>query len=155
MPAVLGTGSSTSSPYIVPGHANAVVGYNASTRMYTVFNPWGVNGGTFNGYHVYGLFQANAAFLANNYDYAAWSGAGSGGQGDDSAAGLALTQAATEKTPLAPVPAPTAHAADSVFATFTAPAPAPAPAARPDAVLAARHAPAADAGLIDLLFADA
>ena len=28
---------------VVPGHAYALVGYNASTKKFTLFNPWGVN----------------------------------------------------------------------------------------------------------------
>ncbi|MBW4521099.1 MAG: VCBS repeat-containing protein [Scytolyngbya sp. HA4215-MV1] len=31
----------TTQPGIVPGHAYSVVGYNATTQMFTLFNPWG------------------------------------------------------------------------------------------------------------------
>jgi hypothetical protein len=31
--------------YLVPNHLYAVVGYNASTGVFTLFNPWGVSGG--------------------------------------------------------------------------------------------------------------
>jgi len=67
---VLGTGSSPMSSYIVPGHAYAVVGYNASaTYPFEVFNPWGTtaNGTPQGDPNVYGLYYATAAFLSENY----------------------------------------------------------------------------------------
>jgi hypothetical protein len=70
---VLGTGSSPSSPYIVGGHAYAVVGYNPSSSMpFDVYNPWGTNSsgwalGTYHGHSVYGLFYAGGGFLSQNF----------------------------------------------------------------------------------------
>jgi hypothetical protein len=61
------------SPYIVPSHAYAVVGYNpSSSQPFEVYNPWGTNSsgwalGTYNGHQVYGLFHADGTFLSQNY----------------------------------------------------------------------------------------
>ena len=58
-------------------HAYAVVGYSpSSSSPYEIYNPWGAtysqNGilmapGTFDGHAVYGLFNASAAFLSQNF----------------------------------------------------------------------------------------
>jgi hypothetical protein len=70
---VLYTGQTTASSYIVPDHAYAVVGYTASSsNPFEVYNPWGTNSsgmalGTYNGHQVYGLFNTNSTFLAQNY----------------------------------------------------------------------------------------
>jgi hypothetical protein len=56
----------------VETHCYAVVGYNPSSSLpFEVYNPWGTNSsgwalGTFNGRQVYGLFNANAAFISQN-----------------------------------------------------------------------------------------
>ncbi len=69
---VLGTNSPSNSD-IVPSHAYAVVGYNASSSQpFTVYNPWGTNAsgwalGTYQGHQVYGLFTASAGFLSQNF----------------------------------------------------------------------------------------
>jgi hypothetical protein len=63
---VLGTGQNTGSPYIVPDHEYAVVGYNASTGEYTLFNPWGVNADS--EYGVWGLVTANLAYLEKYFN---------------------------------------------------------------------------------------
>jgi hypothetical protein len=39
----LASNSTPVSASIVGGHAYAIVGYNATTQQYTLFNPWGVN----------------------------------------------------------------------------------------------------------------
>ncbi len=62
-----------SSSSIVGDHAYAVVAYNPSSNQpFEVYNPWGTNSsgwalGLYNGQQVYGLFTANAQFLADNY----------------------------------------------------------------------------------------
>jgi hypothetical protein len=63
--------STPASSLIVGGHCYAVVGYNASSGLpFTVFNPWGTQS---NGYapgqtgKIYGLFNATAAFLSQNF----------------------------------------------------------------------------------------
>ena len=63
--------SATNMP-IVGDHYYALVGYNPSSNMpFEVFNPWGTNSqgyvpGTNN--QIYGLFVANTAFIAQNFD---------------------------------------------------------------------------------------
>ncbi len=70
---VIWTGDNPVSPYIVPDHAYAVVGYNPSSNMpFEVYNPWGTDSsgwalGTYEGQQVYGLFVANASFLSVDY----------------------------------------------------------------------------------------
>jgi len=68
---VLASNNTPNSPYIVGGHAYAVVGYNPlSSQPFEVFNPWG---GTTSSVwcpentQYYGLFSANASFLAQNF----------------------------------------------------------------------------------------
>jgi hypothetical protein len=63
--------NSPASSYIVGNHCYAVVGYNASSNMpFEVFNPWGTDS---NGWapgctnKTYGLFNANGAFLSQNF----------------------------------------------------------------------------------------
>ncbi len=69
---VLGTTTPASS-YIVPDHAYPVVGYNASSSTpFQIYNPWGTNAagwalGTYNGHQVYGLFNADATFVLDNF----------------------------------------------------------------------------------------
>ena len=65
---VIGTGANPSSSQIVPGHAYAVVGYNASSSSpFTVYNPWGPSNLTYQGHSVYGLFTAGISFLNQNF----------------------------------------------------------------------------------------
>jgi hypothetical protein len=67
---VLTSGSTTADSRIVPGHAYAVVGYNASNNLpFQVFNPWGTtaNGTPQGNPNVYGLFYANAGYLSQNF----------------------------------------------------------------------------------------
>jgi Calpain family cysteine protease len=69
---------SPSSSYIVPSHCYALVAYNGSGGLpFEIYNPWGTdsNGwalGTYNGQAVYGLFNANAAFVSQNFAYEAF-----------------------------------------------------------------------------------
>jgi hypothetical protein len=77
---VLNSVSNPSNSDIVGGHSYAVVGYNASSSMpFLVYNPWGTNssGWVMDGTKwVYGLFNAGAGFLAQ--DFASYSlGSGS------------------------------------------------------------------------------
>ncbi len=70
-----------SSPYIVPSHCYAMVGYDDSSSMpFQIYNPWGAdsNGyarGEYNGHEVYGYFYADANFLDENYASDAFVGA--------------------------------------------------------------------------------
>jgi Calpain family cysteine protease len=70
---VLCSMSNPSSAYIVGSHAYAVVGDNASARYpFLVYNPWGTDSSGWapsleNGHQVYGLFNANGAFLSQNF----------------------------------------------------------------------------------------
>jgi hypothetical protein len=70
---VLCTPSNPANADIVGGHAYAVVGYTPSSSMpFLVYNPWGTNSsgwalGTENGHQVYGLFNASAGFLSQNF----------------------------------------------------------------------------------------
>jgi hypothetical protein len=55
--------SSTPDKNIVPGHAYALVGYNADNKTFTVFNPWGVNNGQDPGLITLTWAQVEANFL--------------------------------------------------------------------------------------------
>jgi hypothetical protein len=75
---VLGTNTTTTainSVNIVPSHAYAVVGYNATTQQFTLFNPWGVNGGTLNQVFYAGSVTATEPQLATDFG---WEFYGSG-----------------------------------------------------------------------------
>ena len=67
---VLSTSTPTS-PYIEGSHCYAVVGYNPSVNLpFEVYNPWGTDSsGWAPGYsnNKYGLFNANGAFLSQNF----------------------------------------------------------------------------------------
>jgi hypothetical protein len=62
---VLCTPGNPSSANVVPGHCYALVGY--SNGQYTLFNPWGVNGGWNQKYYP-GYFTGNALALAANFN---------------------------------------------------------------------------------------
>jgi hypothetical protein len=70
---VLCSMSSPSSSYIVGSHAYAVVGDNPSNSYpFLVYNPWGTDSSGWapsleNGHQVYGQFNANGAFLSQNF----------------------------------------------------------------------------------------
>ena len=55
---------------VVDNHSYVLLGYNASTKTFTLFNPWGVNGGTTGGAFKPGTIQLTAAQLAQ--DMASW-----------------------------------------------------------------------------------
>ena len=108
---VVGTGSSTGNVNIVADHAYAVIGYNASTGMYTLYNPWGIQQAAAN--HVWGLFYANQAWIdtyctdAGGYTYTAPTAGVDG-------LGLTLSELQPHKSMFA-----TGHAvADAAFATL-------------------------------------
>lgn len=82
---------------IVGSHCYAVVGYNPSSSLpFEVYNPWGTNSSgwalsTENGHQVYGLFNANAAFISQNFASQAIGHGAQGGQ-DFQATGTHLAQ---------------------------------------------------------------
>jgi hypothetical protein len=152
--AVVGSDSQPASRYVVPSHAYAVLGYNASTGMYTLFNPWGSKSAAAKG--VYGVFTANSAFLAHNYAMGAWSSAACDAQATDIGAALIVAEAGTKTTP-ATAPATRSAPVDAVFAAV--PAVTKADAVTSNAIVAAISprgaAPADDlAGLTDSVFAE-
>jgi Calpain family cysteine protease len=71
---VLATSSRPSSSNLVGDHAYALVSFNtSSSQPFQLYNPWGANSsgwalGKYNGHQVYGLFTANAAFIAQNFN---------------------------------------------------------------------------------------
>jgi hypothetical protein len=83
---VICTPNQPTSSYIVGDHAYAVVNYDPSNSLpFEAFNPWGTDA---NGWApgcsgtIYGLFNANAAFLSQNFDMETFgSGAAVGGNG--------------------------------------------------------------------------
>ena len=110
-----------SSPYILPSHCYALVAYNsASSQPFQVYNPWGTNSagwalGTYNGQSVYGLFNANATFLSQNY---AWQGIGvadeNGGESIDESLAAAGAQPSLDVVaPPVATSSPTAFAVPS------------------------------------------
>jgi hypothetical protein len=65
---VIGSNTSPSSQYIVGSHAYAVVGYDSSSGLFHVYNPWGTNSsGWVPGQAVWGLFWQTGSFLAQNF----------------------------------------------------------------------------------------
>jgi Calpain family cysteine protease len=72
---VLGTYQPPSS-LVVPKHAYAVVGY--SSGWFTLFNPWGTNGGWEGNQHYPGFIEVDATGLANSFNSWAQTGAAAG-----------------------------------------------------------------------------
>jgi hypothetical protein len=89
---VLGTPGNPPNSKIVGDHCYAVVGYNpASSQPFKVFNPWG--GTTASPWciqsgQVYGLFSANATFLAQNFNYESVAAGTAVGRNDDPSASV-------------------------------------------------------------------
>jgi hypothetical protein len=83
---VICTPNNPTSSYIVGDHAYAVVNYDPSNSLpFEAFNPWGTDA---NGWApgcsgtIYGLFNANAAFLSQNFDMETFGwGTPAGGNG--------------------------------------------------------------------------
>jgi hypothetical protein len=105
---VLGTPSTTAIPTIEHNHAYAVVGYDPNAAMpFTVFNPWGIKGGTGdNGQYIWGQFTANGAAIAANFVFAAHTGAApeaeiafSAGLWDSDRSAVLGTQTGSPQTP--------------------------------------------------------
>ncbi len=93
---VLGTNQPASSE-IVPSHAYALVGYNASSpQPFEVFNPWGTQSNGWaphNTNKILGLFNTNATFLSQNFSFDVF-GTGKAA-GEQAAAGRASSLSAT------------------------------------------------------------
>jgi hypothetical protein len=72
---VLGTGNNTGHANIEHNHAYAVVGYDPSQSLpFTLFNPWGINGGYDGPNFIWGQFTANAAALQAYFYGGGWTG---------------------------------------------------------------------------------
>jgi uncharacterized protein with LGFP repeats len=73
---VLGTPNVPPNSLVEHNHAYAVVGYDSSTGQYTLFNPWGVNGGndTTTGVFKPGVLLGTQAGINQNFAYATWTG---------------------------------------------------------------------------------
>jgi hypothetical protein len=56
---------------VVSNHSYVVVGYNASTQKFSLFNPWGVNGGTDKGVVKPGTLQMSFSELVASFE--GWS----------------------------------------------------------------------------------
>jgi hypothetical protein len=73
---VLGTGDRTGLATIEHNHAYAVVDYNASaSQPFTIFNPWGINGGKDGNQPIWGRFTASGAAVKAYFSYAVQTGA--------------------------------------------------------------------------------
>jgi hypothetical protein len=152
---VLGTGPTTGSPYVVPGHAYAVLDYNASTQKATLFNPWGFQ--QCQAANVWALVEAPLGYLEYYCTTeGGWVRATPTGQPDGQVAGLLLTPGGAEGAVYAaPTASPTPRSY-TVFTAFTSQEPAaPAPSSNLVAGLAGlpRHGHAHATGWIDPLFA--
>ncbi|PZV12673.1 MAG: hypothetical protein DCF22_11955 [Leptolyngbya sp.] len=53
---------------VVPNHAYVVTGYNPMTQKFTLFNPWGVNGGFYNGSKRDGILELSWSQLTASFD---------------------------------------------------------------------------------------
>ena len=65
----LGSINSPTDTSVVGDHCYAVVGYNATTKEFTLFNPWGIN----NGSNMPGLITLSWAQIEANFTYSASS----------------------------------------------------------------------------------
>jgi hypothetical protein len=121
---VLGSSSNIQSacPHIAPDHAYAVLGYNSSTGMYTLFNPWGINGGWYNGQSIWGEFQASAWFLETYFtDLGGWTYAAPGTATGGSVSRATVMPANSETSSVASTTAPQATRADAFFLSQSTP----------------------------------
>jgi len=109
---VLGTGSNSGNPNVVGDHAYAVLGYNASTHMYTMFNPWGIQQAAAN--HVWGLWYANQAYL--DLYFTDEGGYVRATPANEAASNVLLTEATTHTALAIPVSVNRPALADAVFA---------------------------------------
>ena len=60
---------------VAPGHEYTLVGYNSSTQQFTLYNPWGMNGGyaELGGTFKPGQLQLTASQLSQSFDYWAYT----------------------------------------------------------------------------------
>jgi hypothetical protein len=72
---VLATGDTTANSHIEHNHAYAVVGYTAGANQpFTLFNPWGINGGTGDGgVFIWGQFSADTPTVKANFYGGGWT----------------------------------------------------------------------------------
>jgi hypothetical protein len=107
---VLGTAASTGHPNILHDHAYAIVGYNPSaSQPFTLFNPWGINGGTdaLTGNFIWGQFTCSGAALSKYFSDAVSTLAASPTTTPPRAS---LTAGFFEATTIGSLPKPTAAA---------------------------------------------
>jgi hypothetical protein len=73
---VMCTPDNPNSSQVVPEHCYALLNYNGSTTSFTLYNPWGVNGGYSgdNGKYYPGFVTLTCAALPSNFD--SWADAG-------------------------------------------------------------------------------
>ncbi len=78
---VLCTGNNPGSSQVDPNHCYALLSYNGATSSFTLFNPWGVNGGTSadNGNYYPGFVTFSCAQLPGAFDSWAMAGGASAG----------------------------------------------------------------------------
>jgi hypothetical protein len=95
---VLCTGSSPGSSQVDPNHDYALLSYNGATSSFTLFNPWGVNGGTSgdNGNHYPGFVTFSCAQLPGAFD--SWAMAGGASAGSSLAVSAAPAQTEIVRT---------------------------------------------------------
>jgi hypothetical protein len=67
---VLGSDYFPADPNLPGGHAFAVIGYNATTKLFTLDNPWNW---TYGGLAYPSEFTCTAAYIAQNFDTIAWN----------------------------------------------------------------------------------
>jgi Calpain family cysteine protease/LGFP repeat len=65
---VFNTSQNAPDPNVVQSHSYVMVGYNASTGIFTLFNPWGVNGGLAGATFKPGILQYTWAQMVQNMD---------------------------------------------------------------------------------------
>jgi hypothetical protein len=145
---VLGTGSNTGSKYIVSNHEYALISYNASTQMATLFNPWGIASLKQSG--VWGTVNVSLSYLETYFSAdTGWAHTAAAHLGDGSLPALE----ATEKLAFAPAAAGHVAHVDAVFATYRAGEAASVGAHDLRAVLSGhrRHTPAEEGAVASLL----
>ena len=69
---VFNTMQSPTDPKVVENHSYVLLNYNAGTGIFTIFNPWGINGGNDGGTFKPGILQFNWVQLVQNMS--SWNG---------------------------------------------------------------------------------
>ncbi|SRR5579883_1391783 len=121
---VLGSSSNIQNvcPHIAPDHAYAVLSYDSSTGMYTLFNPWGINGGWYNGQSIWGEFQASASFLETYFtDLGGWAYAAPGTATGGSISRATVMPVNSDTSSAASATSPEATSVDAFFITQSMP----------------------------------